>query len=414
MILRVEFAQAPREDMRERMGQMMDELRAGPPFDVFSLAAPSLRPRVLAETGKSNNGWHLVSLFYGKSTSATGPTVAVRSAMQWRVGPHEPRLADALDDERDRLFDHAGLDEPDPSDPPVRDHARIALDDEAVDVEVLRSDGLWAARLELPGSPDNDAGAAFLVVTVVARGVPLEAVRLARVADLNPFIRGRARTLASLAGVTLRAGLANRQGTGEPVPRGDAALWALIEFCVASSQAHEDAARADRRPRTRPRDSGQRRHALWQAAVDAQARAWRQSREPANEQVTVMVNHMTHLAQRSTWFRSAPELRQAAIDETIAYTAHGEAVESAPAHRACWANVAIGEHPTPAPRGLPNSRPGRRSTERDPAAGTAPRHLARGVESLGREARVVELTAEWVSAAEKWGQRDSSASVTNL
>lgn len=357
MILRVEFAQAPREDMRERMGQMMDELRAGPPFDVFSLAAPSLRPRVLAETGKSNNGWHLVSLFYGKSTSATGPTVAVRSAMQWRVGPHEPRLADALDDERDRLFDHAGLDEPDPSDPPVRDHARIALDDEAVDVEVLRSDGLWAARLELPGSPDNDAGAAFLVVTVVARGVPLEAVRLARVADLNPFIRGRARTLASLAGVTLRAGLANRQGTGEPVPRGDAALWALIEFCVASSQAHEDATRADRRPRTRPRDSGQRRHALWQAAVDAQARAWRQSREPANEQVTVMVNHMTHLAQRSTWFRSAPELRQAAIDETIAYTAHGEAVESAPAHRAwlehwqTWQSVStplrhLGDFPT--------------------------------------------------------------------
>ena len=169
---------------------------------------------------------------------------------------------------------------------------------------------------------------------MVGRGVAFEAVRLTGVTDLNPFIRGRARTLASLASASLPAGLANRKGTGEPVSQGDAALRALIEFCVASSQGHEDAARAGRRPRTRPRLSGRRRQELWQAAVRAQAAAWGQPGEPANEQITVMVNHMTHLAQKSPWFRSAPELREAAIEETIAYTGHGEAVESAVAHGA--------------------------------------------------------------------------------
>jgi hypothetical protein len=69
-----------------------------------------------------------------------------------------------------------------------------------------------------------------------------------------------------------------------------------------------------------------------------QQEAWGQEYEPANAAVTSMVNHLTTLQQRSDWYENNASLRDAAINETIAYFRDGEQVRSLPAQRA-WQNL---------------------------------------------------------------------------
>jgi hypothetical protein len=63
-----------------------------------------------------------------------------------------------------------------------------------------------------------------------------------------------------------------------------------------------------------------------------------QEYEPANAAVTSMVNHVTTLQQRSDCFENNASLRNAAINEPIAYFRDGEQVRGLPAQRT-WQNL---------------------------------------------------------------------------
>jgi hypothetical protein len=192
---------------------------------------------------------------------------------------------------------------------------------------------------------------------VVSRGVPVDKLELASIADLRPYLRGRWSMGAGLALGELRQ---RRHRPSPPriptVP--EVAHLTLIESSVADSERIRTDLTAGRRPRAR-REAGSARAARWEAAVRAQMSARHQGRRDANDAVTAMVNHMTHLAEKAAWFRESPELRQAAIDETIRFTAHDEAVRSLAAQQAwlkSWSDrrstsSLLDEHPATDPDG---------------------------------------------------------------
>jgi hypothetical protein len=76
--------------------------------------------------------------------------------------------------------------------------------------------------------------------------------------------------------------------------------------------------------------------ALWQRAVREQARICGIGTGQADEIVTLVVNHLTHLQQEAPWLTAEPRLREAAIDETLRHAVLGEDVSSNPAQQA-WA-----------------------------------------------------------------------------
>src|SRR5205814_2072946 len=97
-----------------------------------------------------------------------GPMVSVRSALVGESGSREDDLVDVLPGERDRLFDHTGIDEPDPTDVDER-VATIVIDGARTPATVRAEGNLWAARCELEG-PEGKT----LIVTLVSRGVSVE------------------------------------------------------------------------------------------------------------------------------------------------------------------------------------------------------------------------------------------------
>ncbi|GBD85782.1 hypothetical protein BMS3Abin02_02203 [bacterium BMS3Abin02] len=97
------------EQARQRMRRQRDELLTLPAFPVFELLTPELSARALAESHRANGEWVSISLVYGDAVASEGPWVGVTTS----VG-ESPGLAEVLADERDRLFDHAGVNEPDP------------------------------------------------------------------------------------------------------------------------------------------------------------------------------------------------------------------------------------------------------------------------------------------------------------
>jgi hypothetical protein len=75
-------------------------------------------------------------------------------------------------------------------------------------------------------------------------------------------------------------------------------------------------------------------HALWQRAVSEQARISGISSRQADEIVTLVVNHVTHLQEKAAWFTAEPRLRDAAVDETLRHAVLGEDVPSKLAQQA--------------------------------------------------------------------------------
>lgn len=321
------------------MNAILDELRDAPPFDVVGLVSPQLEPLSLAESGRGGNGWNLISLHYGESLSSTGPAVCVRTAVQRQDGHVEPDLSELIADERNRLFDHAGIDEPDPIDDPIDDLRTLEIDGGRVDARLLLDGELWAARVEFPPGVGVENGRR--VVSVVSRGVAPSDVRLAFVRDLNPYLDGRDRFIKSM----IERGAGSAPGGGS-VPEGEAALRGIIEYCIRESEEHEERRGVGRR--RSPRQSPDHRYELWRAAVRFQASAWDQGEHQANEQVTSVVNHLGRLSREAPWFAVREDVRSAAIDEAIAYVARGEAVASADAQRA-WNELWRVEHGAAAP-----------------------------------------------------------------
>ncbi|MCA1845265.1 MAG: hypothetical protein LC792_19145 [Actinobacteria bacterium] len=238
---------------------------------------------------------------------------------------YEEKLADVLADERDRLFEHAGIDEPDPDDA-VERSAVLIIDGAAVTGTMRTEGSLWAARAEI----DAENSGREVVVTVVSRGVPIERLELATITDLAPYLRGRRTMLARSLMSELHRRHWPRRRTRSATP--EAAHRALIEHSIAQSERLREALNAGRRPR--PSRQPEPKEDLWQTAVKAQMTVRHLRRADANDAVTVMINHMTSLAEKAAWFNDQPALRAAAIDDTIRFTAHDQPVASLAAQKA--------------------------------------------------------------------------------
>ena len=328
------------ESVRRQGELSQDQLAAAPPFRVAGLAMPLVEPSYLAgwswesmtTHGRAEGatvhgeGVHEISLFYGRMDAPAGPAVTVTTSIVGDYGHQVHSLEYELADERDRLFDHAGIDEPDPSGTPAHVTGLLRIGGAPVQADVCRHGELWAARAELAlaeAGPNNNR----LVVTVVALGIAFEKVELAWVEDLRPLVLARRRLLDE------------RLAEGPPpsptptFPPDLDVHRELIEGSLRQARQIEEALAEGRPPSPRPRSSGRDHHALWQAAVESQSQRRSQSAEQANAAVTAMVNQMTQLAEAAPWFGDAP-LRAAAIGETVAYTARGEVVPSQRAQEA--------------------------------------------------------------------------------
>jgi hypothetical protein len=212
---------------------------------------------------------------------------------------------------------------------------------------------------------------AEVTVVVVGRDVDPGSVRLASVHDLAPYLRARGERIGRLA-----ERLRQRPEPVLPPAEGAAAYRALIDQVLAAEEQRLEAERAGRAPRHKA-DEGAVRHALWQRAVREQARLSGCDKWQADETVTLVVNHLGHLAEQAAWFRADPALREAAIDETLQYTL-GEDVPSARAQQN-WAGY----------RARQMASPGEKSAER----------LRAELETRSA------LMSRWLEAWSAWTQR---------
>ncbi|MFC9330550.1 hypothetical protein [Kitasatospora sp. NPDC057015] len=304
----------------------------------------------------SNGELRWVELRSGDWTSADGPYVSVRT---YRPGAEHlvplPELEEVVEDERDRLYDHLGIDE---GDGPgvvraLREWITVEGEPRALQIHedrrpdavpgagfdpgpllaigavwsgpLLETGAVWAGRLRVDG----------LTVTVCGRGVPPGAVELTRVEDFERFILGRTELMRRLA---------TRQGLPVPVEErelapvaGLEAHRALIEHTVAESLAIDAHVRARRTPRLPRRLRGEAGPVRWEAAVRQQMRLASETREEASEAVAAMVNQLTRLVRNTDWAAGTPDGRDA-VEEVIRYTVFASEVPSLPAQRA-WEQV---------------------------------------------------------------------------
>lgn len=309
--------------MRERARLDAEELLPRPPFTVFGLAAPPLRPAALAEAGQVNGVWETITLAYGNWAEPAGPWVSVTSAVpagDGRGTGREQELLHAIDQERNRIADHAGVDEEEPPEPPEYVRADLRAGDDSVSGLVCRHGNVWAAGVLAGG----------VSVTLVGRGVDPDSVRLGAVAGLRPYLRERSRVLGALA--------ERHRQAPPPVlePRAGVAAYRALADTALESQARNAAARGAGRVRRHRAGEGAVMHALWQRAVREQQRISGIGARQADEIVTLVINHLTHLEEQAPWFTAEPRLREAAIDETLRHAVLGEDVPSGPAQQA-WA-----------------------------------------------------------------------------
>jgi hypothetical protein len=300
--------------MSRRAASLRQVLQFAP---VVGLRAPSLDGQI--------GSWQIsgddlsLTLVYGARNAGAGPYVEVRT----HIGdpPLLEPLADLLADERDRIFDQAGTDEPQP----VRtDEAGVdvAIDAIRAPARIRREDGLWAAQLTMPGglpSRDRERPAA---VSILARGLSTDAVTLTVIGDLSPLAR------AGEAGYRARLEAARDRPRPEPAtPAGLEGHQALVAYLLSEPGPP----RRRQPPRRRPQEHG----ALWQSAVLGQMRLAGQSHDEADHAVTLLVNQLLRLAETVPWWASDGD---DAITESIRYTVFDSDVASRSA-QVSWPGV---------------------------------------------------------------------------
>ncbi|RKE21695.1 hypothetical protein [Streptomyces sp. TLI_171] len=311
------------------------QLMAGAAFPVFGWVHEA--GGVLAEFEVGNGGLESVEIRSGDWSSAPGPYVTVRT---YRPGAEQlvplPDLEDAVEDERDRVYEHIGVDE---GEVPGRVRALrewITVDGEPRAVQVHEDSRtaaghgtVWAGRLRVDGA----------TVTVTGRGVPPGAVELRRIVDFEQYILGRTALLRELA--ERRADRA--EPAPEPAELGLQAHRELLEQGIARALAVEAQLRAGRSARLPRRLRGEDQQVRWEAAVRQQMRLASESREEADEAVTSMVNHLSRLAHHVDWLSGTPA-GAAAVEEVVRFTAFASEVPSLPAQRA-WERLWAGGTP---------------------------------------------------------------------
>lgn len=320
------------ERLRRDVPDVEDALRRGPSFPVYEVREPRLGAGALAGAGSAGDLWQ-VGLRWGEPLSRSGPMLSAWTARvppDEEGGPVEPELEEVLADERDRLYDDAGIDEPQPQS--VEEiSATLVIDDIPVSAVVRREDDLWAARVVL-SREGRDGQPVDVMVTVMGRGVSLDAVRLAPAGYVAPYLAGREEREARLVQQLALVADPAREKLELSAARGVEAHLALIEDCVADADASRRAVREGRRHRE-PRGAAEQQGRLWEAAVRAQMRLATQTRDEADEAVGSLVNHMTELSEAADWFGD-PALRQPAIDESVRYVIFDSDVPSRPAQQA--------------------------------------------------------------------------------
>lgn len=308
--------------MRELARQDADELVPRPAFEVFGLAQPELRPAALAEAMRQDDVWQAIGLAYGDWAAPSGPWVTVRTVVSGDVvsgdAGQETELLRALDTERNRLADQAGVDEDDPAGPPHYWRISVRAGERAAAALACRHGELFSLGLRLDE----------VSVTVVCRGVALDAILLAVVADLAPYRLSRDEMLGRVA----ERRRLRRAPVLEPA-QGMAAYRALVDAELDSHGRLMAAMRAGRVPRHRAAD-GATIGALWRRAVSELADRSGISRRAADDLVTELINHLTSLDEKVPWFTASTGLRERAIDETLRFAVLGEKVPSSQAQRA--------------------------------------------------------------------------------
>jgi hypothetical protein len=302
--------------LRDIARQDAEDLVPRPGFGVLGLAAPVLRPGVLTAYSQMNEVWDSISLAYGDPTAAGGPFVSVTTA----AGPHvvntdaKAELLRAIHAERNRLADHAGVDEEEPTSPPEYHRSRLPFGEALV----CRHGAVWAARVPAEGAGD--------LVTLTGRGVAPELIRIEPVDDLRPYFEARNKILGQLA--------ERHRQAAPPVlepAEGVAAFRALAEHTLDEHARLRESTRDGRVPRHRAGDAGLY-HALWQRAVREQQRIAGMDKRAADDVVTLVLNHLGQLLEDAAWFAD-PRLRAAAIDETLRHAMLGDDVPSIAAQR---------------------------------------------------------------------------------
>lgn len=314
--------------MRERARLDAEELVPRPDFQVLAVAVPRLRPAALAESLQVNGEWESVTVAYGDWAAPAGPYLAVTTAAA-RADPvsrnERAALLRAIDSERNRVADHAGVDDEEPAGPPRFTRSRLAFGDALI----CQHGSVWAARLLAGDPPAAGITGPRVSVTIIGRGVTPDSVRLEPVSDLRPLLQARNEMLGQL--------IERRRRRPPPVlepAEGVAAFRALADYTLQAHARHMAARRVRRTPRHRA-DEGAVQSALWQRAVREQQRIAGVDKRAADDVVTLVINHLTHLADQASWFTQA-RLREAAIDETLRHAVLGDDVPSRQAQQA-WA-----------------------------------------------------------------------------
>jgi hypothetical protein len=304
------------ERMRELARRDAEEILPRPAFTVFGLAAPVLRPLALAETRQLNGTWDLIGLAYGDWTSPDGPWVSVATA-PFAADPTEGDLRCAIDDERNRLADHADIYEEEPPEPPaftaVTIHGGMT--------------GLACCHGTVQAASVTDGHAAVLIV---ARAVALDDIRLTTVTDLAPYLQGR----NDMIGKRQQERRYRMPPPLQPA-EGMAAYRALLDAELQSHDEFRVALETGRIARRRP-DEGAIRREMWQRAVRELANRAAIGLHAADDIITSLVNHLISLDEEAPWFTADPNLREHAIDESLRYAVLDEQVPSVRAQQA-WA-----------------------------------------------------------------------------
>jgi hypothetical protein len=300
-------------------------------FRVYGPTAPLLGSPALASWEQHNGRLAVVVLCHGSLFDPDGPYVAVQTQVE-EDGLSLYPLQEVIEDERDRLFSHAGIDEGAGTDPAEESEPWFTVDGIPVRSQLRVEGKLWAARFALggPDSPLRGRGGDPVQLTLTARGVAPERVALRTVEELQPYALGRQGLLQAIT---------ERRGAPEPhiserelpEPRGLEAHRRLIDHSVQESLRLEAALEAGHKPRTPRGQTGRRQ--MWEVAVRQQMRLAGEDRIEATEAVTALVNQMVTLAQRVEWFPGSEDA-VAAVEESIRFTVFASEVPSASAQRA--------------------------------------------------------------------------------
>ncbi|MFD0565734.1 hypothetical protein ACFQ2M_30080 [Kitasatospora saccharophila] len=275
----------------------------------------------------------------GDWSSSQGPYVTVRThrAGAEFSGPL-PDLEDVVEEERDRVYEHLGVDEGDAAGRVRALREWITVDGEPHAVQVHEDSRagtghgtVWAGRFRVAGT----------TVTVTGRGVLPGSVELRRISDFERYVVGRTAMLRQVA--ALQAGRRGAEPEPEPAELGLRAHHELVAQAIARSVAVVARLRAGRSAWLPRHLRGEDRQVRWETVVRQQMRLASETREEADEAVTSMVNHLSRLAHHADWVSGTAE-GAAAVEEVVRFTAFASEVPSLPAQRA-WERLWAGGTP---------------------------------------------------------------------